>query len=213
MSTVQPISARKTGELARLLEERLRGDSSFQLLIEHPDEVVALIDAIKEREAQVLQFVKSVTLSAIPLFDVGAHFMVTPEKERKHAELVIRWLGDNAQRLVKGSVEPEVAQAFLRIHSLTKASVDGSIIAELGGEEVILTTWGQMREMMRRQSRGQPGDLLTNGYANVFYIRQANGEVWAVRCYWYPDYGDWDVAAYPVTRPFEWYAGRRVVSR
>lgn len=43
MSSVLPISARKTGELARLLEERGYGDKDFQFLIENPDQVVALL--------------------------------------------------------------------------------------------------------------------------------------------------------------------------
>ena len=49
MNTVLPIGARQTGELARLLEERGYGRSDFQLLGEHPDDVVVLIEQIKQR--------------------------------------------------------------------------------------------------------------------------------------------------------------------
>jgi len=49
MSTVLPIGARQTGDLARLLEERGYGRPDFQLLGENPDDVVALIEQIKQR--------------------------------------------------------------------------------------------------------------------------------------------------------------------
>jgi hypothetical protein len=177
------------------------------------DEVVVLIDAIKAREARVLEFVTTVTLPAIPSFDAGAHFVVTPDKARKNAKLVIGWIGSNAQQLVKGLVELEVAEATLRIHTLTKASVDGPIIAELGGEAVVTTTWGQMYEMMRRQGRGQQGNLLTNGYANIFYIRCSDGAVWATVCNWDSSYGDWNVEANPITNPDRWIDGDQIFSR
>jgi hypothetical protein len=162
---------------------------------------------------KLLQSVTTISLPAISSFDVGAHIVATPDKERKSAEVLIGWIGDNAKRLAKGFVEPEVAEATLRVHRLTKASVDGPIIAELGGEEVVLTTWGQMYEMIRQQGRGQQGFLLTNGYANVFYVRQANGEVWAVSCCWYASFGYWSVYANPITDPSTWSAGRQFLSR
>ncbi|TSC92586.1 MAG: hypothetical protein CEN89_592 [Candidatus Berkelbacteria bacterium Licking1014_7] len=55
MNTVLPIGARQTGELARLLEERGCGKSDFQLLGENPDDVVALIEQIKQRNPYICE--------------------------------------------------------------------------------------------------------------------------------------------------------------
>ena len=70
-----------------------------------------------------------------------------------------------------------------------------------------------MVDLMRRQGRGQKGFLLVNGYANIFYIRDTTGTLWAVFCYWYSAREYWVVEAYPVTNPDGWAAGRQVISR
>lgn len=178
----------------------------------------ALKDRVKELLGQLgasdlLEFVTTVTLSAIPSFDVEAHFTVTPDKERRSAEVVIGWVGDNVKRLAKGMVEPAVAEATLRVHTLAKASVDGPIIAELGGEEVVTTSWGQMYEMIKRQGRGQQGILPADGRANIFYIPDHNGVLWATSCVWYSDYAGWRVEAYSITHPLRWVGGYQVISR
>ena len=171
---------------------------------------VAAVKAVIQ--PKILEQVTTVTVPAIPVFDAGARFRVTPEKERESVEVPIGWMSDNARKLVQDQTEPEVGETALRIHKLLRASVDGPIIAELGGEEVATTTWGQMYEMMRHQGRGQEGNLLTNGWANIFYI-PADGAVWAVGCLWNSGGGYWGVSAVPVARPGTWDAGRRVVSR
>ena len=55
------------------------------------------------------------------------------------------------------------------------------------------------------------GPLLTNGYANIFYVRDANGVLRAVSVYWYD--GGWDEYAVGVAHPNTWFDGRRVFSR
>lgn len=183
----------------------------YKYWTEHGDELNVVIAGALRRP--LLGFVTTVALPAISAFDAGAHIVVTPGKERESAELVIGWVGDNATRLVKGKVEPDVAEATLRVHTLKKPSLDGPIIAELGGEEVVATTWGQIREMMRRQGRGQEGILLTNGCANIFYILDPDGVLWAADCGWGSNYADWDVEARPITYPSRWDGGYQVVSR
>lgn len=208
MKTVQPISGRKTGELCRLLEERERGDSDFQKLVEHPGDVVVLIDAIKARESKLLEPVTSVSLPAIETFSASDHFRVGEVEGVK-----IGWLGDNFKRVFGKKVEQSVAKATLRIHRLRQASLDGPIIAELGGEAVAETTLAQMFEMMKAQGHGQPGNLHADGYANIFYIRADDGQLWAVVCDWDSCYGGWSVAADPFSAPSEWDVGSQVVSR
>ena len=68
-------------------------------------------------------------------------------------------------------------------------------------------------DLLRLQSNGEGGVLLTNGYANIFYVRDTNGELRAVHVYWYAGYGDWRVHARSVGYPGAWDAGIRVFSR
>ncbi|MFA6082387.1 MAG: hypothetical protein WC773_03180 [Patescibacteria group bacterium] len=77
MATVQPISARKVGELARLLEERGVGDDDFQkALIEHPDQFVTYVKSKLPRPAgrQLLELWYSVVLPALTGFDLREKF-------------------------------------------------------------------------------------------------------------------------------------------
>jgi hypothetical protein len=55
MNSVEPITSRQSGELARLLEERGIGKQGFQKLIEHPEQVVSLLnhDFHVEREPSI----------------------------------------------------------------------------------------------------------------------------------------------------------------
>ena len=64
---------------------------------------------------------------------------------------------------------------------------------------------------MAEQGNGEDGILLTNGYANIFYIRDIKGVFWAVGCYWGGD--GWDVSADSVGAPDVWDGGNRVFSR
>jgi len=147
------------------------------------------------------------------IFRAVDHLRITPDNERATAELVIGFLSDNIRSNFLGKIEENVAESKLRAYRLKKDSVDGPIIADLGGEEAAETTVAEMVTLMRRQGRGQQGILLTNGYANIFYIRNAKGVFWTVRCCWPSGYGDWSVYAIPITGPFGWSAGRQVFSR
>lgn len=168
------------------------------------------VAAVKVVIPKILEQVTTVTVPAIPPFDVATHFQVTPRSERKDAEVLIGYIGDNIQKLIQDQTEPEIEESILRVHKLLRASVDVLIIAELGGEQAITTTWGQMYEMMRQQGHGQEGDLLVDGCANIFYIA---GTDWAAFCYWRSGSADWRVYAAPVTYPFAWRAGFQVFSR
>jgi len=68
-----------------------------------------------------------------------------------------------------------------------------------------------MFALMAEQGNGEDGILLTNGYANIFYIRDINGVFWAVYCCW--DGDDWCVNANSVGNPNGWSSGNQVFSR
>lgn len=108
------------------------------------------------------------------------------------------------------TVEP-ISKSELRYHKLRKNSVDDLIIAELGSEAKAETTLAEMFALMQMQPNGESGILLTNGYANIFYVRDINSVLRVVYCYWCDVV--WIVSAYPVGYPGAWFDGRQVFSR
>ena len=104
----------------------------------------------------------------------------------------------------------ENTEATLRIHKLTKDSLDKLILDELGGEAKAETFLATIYELLEKQPNGKKGDLSTNGYANIFYVCDVKGVLWAVSVIWF-SYG-WYVSALSVQPPFGWGAGVQVFS-
>lgn len=65
--------------------------------------------------------------------------------------------------------------------------------------------------MIELQKDGGEGELLNNGYANIFYVLGAKGEVFAVRVRWLSDDRGWRVNALRLVE-FRWLAGHRAFS-
>jgi hypothetical protein len=120
-------------------------------------------------------------------------------------------LGGNFKTNFVGKTEKDIAPATLRIQKLKKASIDTPIRNDIGADNEE-TALGQFWELLKKQGQGQAGALLVNGWANIFYIRDQNGTLWAVSARWLSGCG-WLVEASSVTFPVEWSAGRQVVSR
>jgi glutamine phosphoribosylpyrophosphate amidotransferase len=108
-------------------------------------------------------------------------------------------------------VEDACAENILRCNKLLKNSTDTPIIAELGGEKVAETSLAEMFSLLKKQANGQKGVLLTNGYANIFYVRDQSGVLRAVGARWHD--GGWNVSADAVSYPDAWRAGDQVFSR
>ena len=114
-----------------------------------------------------------------------------------------------------GKLQVELsADSTLRHDRLTRDSRDFPILGMLDGKEE--TTWSEIYSLMKAQPRGpasDEGSLLTNGYANIFYVRDAEGELRAVSVNWHAGYRGWRVSAYSVARQGRWLAGLHVFSR
>lgn len=110
-----------------------------------------------------------------------------------------------------GKIEEPLGKQALRYGNLNKDSVDGPIIEELGGEVKAETTLTELYELLKKQLYGERGDLLTDSYANIFYIKDAGGVLRAVYVLWYGV--GWFVYARSVEFPDGWCAGRRVFAR
>ena len=139
---------------------------------------------------------------------------VAKEKFRSGKEIdgvKIYWLGDNFKENFLNKKETDIAPATLRIQKLKNSSLDTPILAELGDKAE--TTMAHFWELLKQQGSGQKGNLLVNGYANIAYIRDENGVLWAVCAYWSSGRDGWDVVADAVECPDEWNADDQVVSR
>ena len=107
--------------------------------------------------------------------------------------------------------EEPLGEQELRYGNLTKDYDNGLIIEELGGEVKAETILTELFDLLTKQANGEDGVLLTNGYANIFYIKDTSGVLRAVYVDWRDD--GWNVNAYSVERPNDWNAGYRVFSR
>jgi hypothetical protein len=101
-----------------------------------------------------------------------------------------------------GKVEAPSAETLMRKYRLLAIAPDAPIIAELGGAAVAETTVSAAFWLIERQGRGQPGILQTNGYANIFYVRDQKDVLCAVRVGW--DEEGWVIDAIPVEDPLAW---------
>ena len=98
--------------------------------------------------------------------------------------------------------EKPIAEVTYRKYKLLCISADGPIIAELGGETKVEGTFTAAFALLQRQANGEAGFLQTNGYANIFYSRDAKGVLCAIRIGWAD--GGWVVDAISVQDPLAW---------
>lgn len=161
--------------------------------------------AITEKP-RLLEFVTGVNIPAIDRFVVRDHCGVGKKNGVK-----IAWLGDNFQRHFLDKIEEGVEAAELKIHKLLQASLDSPIITELGDRHEI--TFGQLFVLLQKQGKGEQGPLPVNGWANIAYIRDQDGALWAADAAWDEINDGWSVEASSVENPYGWDDGHQVVSR
>lgn len=115
------------------------------------------------------------------------------------------WFGDT----VEEEATVEIVASYAR---LTRSSVDrGQILAALDNRPDLAMFPRQIYWLMERQPNGEPGTLLTNGWANIFYLP---GLTRVVGVSWDDDdiHGGWVVLANSVTYLSGWFDGHRVFS-
>lgn len=115
----------------------------------------------------------------------------TFNKDKFFSEKFI-WMSDSFQKNILPEIEQEITSANYTLTSLqlTQSLSDFDIRKDLSEDEVVTPhQWAQeMCTLMNQQSRGQEGSLLTNGYANIRYVKLSNGTVLAMDV-------DWDAPA------------------
>ena len=160
----------------------------------------------------ILELVSTVVVTATTgKFIAKDKFVVNT---KRNAPVKISYLDDNFTLWFlngDGKTEDPESEQTLRYHKLRQSSVDGPIIAELGGAEKSETTLSEMFSLMEKQKNGEDGCLLNNGHSNIFYIKDGTGMLRAVGVVWHDD--GWYVGAGGVASPYGWDVGRRVFSR
>jgi len=173
---------------------------------------ICLVDGVATAtpNPSILQLLSTADCSAQEVFKTKDFF-----KEKDQPDGIKFWLGSNFENhFLKGAgkIELKVPAATLNAYRLKEASVDGPILTLLGGKDSAKTNIAYMAQLIKTQPQGQEGVLLTNGWANIFYVEDDSGELWAVLCIWDSGTGEWNVNAYPVTAPSWWHAGTRIFS-
>jgi hypothetical protein len=140
-------------------------------------------------------------------FVANNHFVVGTSVS---AAVRISCIGSVFRRWLLGKVEELSGERSLRYSRLRKPLVDAPIIAELG-EGAAETSLAEIWWLLEQQPNGEAGTLLVNGDANIFYVRDVDGIMFAVRVFW-DDLG-WFVDAISVKHPNPWAVGDRVFSR
>ncbi|NCN52880.1 hypothetical protein GW950_00245 [Candidatus Wolfebacteria bacterium] len=165
---------------------------------------------------ELVKMLKASTVASELLSPVGTvkvpgndKFVASDHFTTNSKAVKIAWLGNNFEQHFLAKVEEPQSEVVLRYAKLKQGSSDKPILAELGDKAE--TTLASIWEFLKKQPNGESGALLTNGYANIFYVRDAKGVLWAVDAYW--DSGSWGVYAYSVEDPFRWSDGSRVFSR
>ena len=160
----------------------------------------------------ILELVSTVVVSATTCKFVAKEKFVRDTGHK--AKVKIDNLGDNFKAwFLNGNSKTEepIMEQTLRYHKLRQSSVDGPIMAELGGAEKSETTLSEMFSLMEKQKNGEDGVLLNNGYANILYIKDIAGVLRTVSVHWYVV--GWHVSAGSVEHPVRWNDGHRVFSR
>jgi hypothetical protein len=185
-----------------------------QWAIQNPKDAVALcVTAIKSRNNGILkteQRTYRILRPVTPKLIESHPFKADETFFNKKSGVKMVPHGDNFTSWFAGKVEEDVPEGELQPLTLTQNAYDNEIIADLGGEEKAEVTLAEVWRLMERQANGREGALLTNGRANIFYVRDVNGVLRTVSVCWGD--GGWFAGADALDDD-GWRGGRQVFSR
>lgn len=195
-------------ELVSAVKEQGGSDDDIHRLVKPEgrkiiSRIAKIVVDSSETKPQLLEFIGTVTFPATSRSVVAEKFVVADSPVK------IGWLGDNFKEWFLKKIEEPILEMTLCYAKLICSELDGPIMAELGEKRE--TTLAQIYALMERQPNGEKGILLTNGCANIFYIRDTKGVLRAVFVFWSGD--GWRVGADSVSYPCRWDGGGLVFSR
>ena len=178
-------------------EERIKRFQSGELLLVERTDPRAI--------AVVLNFEQKVSVEA-------RRFVASESFTKSNTKVKFGYIDERLLKLF-GKIKEDVPTGELAVHTLLLGRHDPEIMVALGPQSRRFIKLGQFYQLIEAQGQGQEGPLLVNGRANIAYIIDENGALWAVRASWFPDYGDWGVSVDSVADLDEWVAGLRVLSQ
>ncbi len=113
-----------------------------------------------------------------------------------------------------GDVIPEFS-GILKSLKLTENMCDSEIMSEIGESNIfsIYEALGIIKVLTERQPKGEDGDILNNGYANIIYVRIDENTILATGVRWRSAYRRWFLNAFSFDVGNPWYDGRCVLVR
>ena len=184
--------------------------SDGQWAIRHPKGAIALcIKAIEDRIIEFEELFESVNaveaISVAGKFVAKEYFTVGANNGVKIVQL-----GESFKRNFLDKEESLVGEITLHYGKLFRKTLSNAIIENLGGENNSETSLGEMFALLKRQGNQENGSLLTNGFANIFCVRNIKGVLRMVRGYWFR--GGWNIFDYP-SDSGEWGEGDQIFYR
>lgn len=146
----------------------------------------------------------------VPVNTIELGIVETHDPDSFYRERSGLWVSDEFRRLVvtKAKRLENLDPAALRSYDLAKNAYDREITPELGENYIFDESelCARIAQMISKQPNGEAGDLLVNGYANLFYVAGC-----VVNVLWDADYRKWNVYAWGLDDD-TWVAGDRAFS-
>ena len=121
------------------------------------------------------------------------------------------WVSDEFRSRILSKAKPikNLVAAVGKSYDLTQNAYDREITPELGSGYAFdeSEVCARIAMMIQKQPKGEAGDLLNNGCANLFYVAGC-----VVYVYWVADFRKWYVYAWKLDDGY-WFAGFRAFSR
>lgn len=156
----------------------------------------AIIDKLGgEKKART--FLKnSVQIVETKIFDFIDVVIIPAMKEKfvakekiffKSEEVKFYGIEDNVHKwfLNDEKIEKPIGERKLCYSTLVNMAVDSMVISEIGSEAKAETTLSEVYHLLTKQPDAEKGVLITNGYSNIFYIRDASHVLRALRVFWH----------------------------
>ena len=186
---------------------KIGGEDAFMRLLAGELNIVPAKPADPKK---LLELVTTTSVAACEKFVAKEHFK---NDTGCKAKVKIACLWGNFSKHFLPKTEEGVLAGEIKVHKLLRSSLDAPIMTELGDPRSYSTTLADLWGMLEKQPGGEEGALLVNSYANIFYIHDTEGNLWAVRAHWSDSLGGWSVEANSVEHSSGWKEGRRALSR
>jgi len=164
---------------------------------------------------KLLQKVIFSPCAAIRKFAAYDHFEVDT---RRAARVQISSMANYFGMRFVCMTENNIDASSLTAYTLLRATPCTDILAELGdrAEVPLAHVW----ELLRRQPHGEKETILINEMLlvddfcfNTFFVRDKDGDLWAISLEWKAFYEGWNIDALRADDPYPLLAGSRIFSR